>query len=319
VDVVRAWLATGAWIGLLLGAAIIVLIAFFIWAIRRAAADEFDVSSALLKDLAPNDKVLSYVDCWRAYWVRMARHKGKLYHALTAVALISTSLVTAVGALGSLPFVTDKTWLLIATTFLGFIATISTGIDRMLNDRKDYIRYRRYATLLDVAQLRYVAALPNSATAGDSATAAAAMTTAESAARKTFIETVCKLRGDETSDWIQDQTSATVDPTTSGNADPKSADIARASRDVGDAKQKVEDAQGEVNSANTALQAANVQLDQAKAAGDEAAVAKAEQARADKQAALDTAQTKVKAAQADVDQKQAALDKLTKPPAPGAV
>jgi|GEM_PF-3829950 len=313
-----AWFLSGGWLLIVVGVLTVIAAILLVRVLGNKSKGQ-DPKSELFKRLAESDNLITYVEDWRSIYARNAKNSQTLYYTFTAIALLSTSLVTAVGAVGTV-WADHAGWLLIITTFLGFVATVATGIDRMLNDRKDFIRFGRYAVLLELAGFKYAASLIAPENGRDSD------------ARKLFIELASKLRADETSDWIQDETSATVDAAGAGAANARTTLIAKAAQDVHGADAVLKKAKAESDQADQAVQDADtVRADAQKARDDalgdthadeaaktaaETALAQAQKDHDDKQIVANQKKTDLQTAQDALTQKKDTLDKLMEQPQP---
>lgn len=295
--------------------AAILAISFAIWVIvgliRRGGKSR--ATNSFSDPALTSDPLVRYVVSWRDRYERDTDSSARYYYVFTGIALLATSLVTAIGAIGGL-FPTTAQYFLIATTFLGFVATIVTGFDRMFNDRKDFIRFGRYARLLDLEIIKYLSAVTT--------TGSAAGTTVDPTARKALVDATCKLLSDELSDWIQDETSAVVDVSGAPSEVGRAQEIGSAAGALLDAQDRAAQAEAIVRAAEdahaqaqTAMDSAQAELVSIKAAGGDATAAKeaADAAAADvdeKQKAIDAATAALKTRQDDVAARQKALDSL---------
>jgi hypothetical protein len=191
--------------------------------------------AAWMEAAATNDPLLRLVETWRQEYASFEGRSKAKYYAFTAIALVSTSLVTAIAGVGG--WIGDNAepshprLFLVITATLGFIATVTTGLERLFNDRKDFIRSARYGTLFEIEILKYIySRAPSAATPAQAA----------------LVDAVAKLRSAELSDWIQDETSATVEIGSSSQSD---LDLLRARAVAYDAHSRERQASDTLNAA----------------------------------------------------------------------
>jgi hypothetical protein len=195
-----------------------------------------------MEEIGKSDPLFAYVNNWRVGYSRQAGGSLNLYYVLTGTALVATSLVTAVSALGGV-FPGQSAALLIVTTALGLIATVAAGLDRMLNDRKDFMRSGRYSTLLEIETVKFMNAYVQAKTENGKAIL-------DTDLRKAFVDAVCKIRADELSDWIQDETSATVELVGLSAGVTAAQELGRKERDAFDADKAARSAAAASDAAN---------------------------------------------------------------------